>query len=109
MLLLTLHHIVSDGWSVGGVQPGVCGAVCGVRAGQENPLPPLPVQYADFALWQREWLDGAALDRAGVLAGAAGGDARAAGVADGPAAAGGADVWGGRVQMRVCRPSRWRG
>ncbi len=57
LLLLTLHHIASDGWSLG-VLVGELGAL---YAGE--PLPALPVQYADYAVWQREWLDGEVLER----------------------------------------------
>ncbi len=60
-LALTLHHIASDAWSA---EILLCeaGALYGAfAAGHPSPLPPLPVQYADFALWQREWLQGEAL------------------------------------------------
>ncbi len=62
VLLLTLHHIVSDGWSMGVLMRELAElyrayAVDGVAA-QIDPLPELPVQYADYALWQREWLSG---------------------------------------------------
>jgi amino acid adenylation domain-containing protein len=66
LLLAVVHHIVADGWSLG-VFLNELGAL--YRAGTGNgrppapPLPALPVQYADFALWQRAWLRGAALDR----------------------------------------------
>ncbi|RSZ60356.1 non-ribosomal peptide synthase/polyketide synthase [Massilia atriviolacea] len=63
ILLLTLHHIVSDGWSMG-VLMRELGELYRAYADQgvahwEDPLPPLPVQYADYTLWQRQWLDGA--------------------------------------------------
>jgi amino acid adenylation domain-containing protein len=57
------HHIVFDGWSMG-VFVRELSALYGARvAGAPSPLPPLPVQYADFAAWQRRWLRGEALER----------------------------------------------
>ncbi|MGQ9367584.1 amino acid adenylation domain-containing protein [Azospirillum sp. ST 5-10] len=56
-LLLTLHHIVADGWSVDRLM-GELAVVYGALADGRTPdLPDLPVQYADFALWQRFWLE----------------------------------------------------
>ncbi|WP_414682885.1 amino acid adenylation domain-containing protein, partial [Longimicrobium sp.] len=61
VLLLTMHHIVSDGWS-SGVLTNEMGALYGAfREGRPDPLPPLPVQYADYAAWQRKWVDGEVL------------------------------------------------
>jgi len=58
VLLLTMHHIVSDGWSIG-VLTHELGALYGAfRQGGPDPLPALPVQYADYAAWQRRWVDG---------------------------------------------------
>ena len=60
--LLTLHHIATDGWSNGVLWrelPVLYGAC---RDNQPSPLPELPVQYADYAVWQREWLQGEALE-----------------------------------------------
>ncbi|MGH8080190.1 MAG: condensation domain-containing protein, partial [Lysobacter sp.] len=62
VLLLTVHHIVSDGWSMGVLVQELSAlyrayAVDGVSP-QTDPLPALPVQYADYALWQRQWLSG---------------------------------------------------
>jgi amino acid adenylation domain-containing protein len=63
VLLLTMHHIVSDGWSQG-VLMSELETLYGARmAGRRSPLPELPIQYADFAEWQREWLRGDVLDR----------------------------------------------
>jgi amino acid adenylation domain-containing protein len=61
VLLLTMHHIVADGWSMG-VLTGELSALYGAfRRGEEDPLPELPVQYADYAVWQRRWVDGEVL------------------------------------------------
>ena len=58
ILLRTMHHIVSDGWSEGVFNRELKILYEGYREGRESPLKPLPVQYADFALWQRGWLEG---------------------------------------------------
>ena len=58
MLLLTFHHVVSDAWSIGVLQREFAALYQAFRDGGDDPLPPLPVQYADFALWQRRCLDG---------------------------------------------------
>ncbi|HTE56293.1 MAG TPA: amino acid adenylation domain-containing protein [Kofleriaceae bacterium] len=58
VIVLVLHHIVFDGWSVD-VLARELGALYAARlAGAPSPLPDLPVQYADYAAWQRAWLDG---------------------------------------------------
>jgi amino acid adenylation domain-containing protein/thioester reductase-like protein len=58
VLLLMIHHIIADGWSYG-VLLGELGPLYNAfTAGQPSPLPELPVQYADYAVWQREWLQG---------------------------------------------------
>ena len=62
VLLLTMHHIVADGWSLGVLQREVAALYGAYIAGRPSPLPPLPIQYADFALRQREQLKGDALD-----------------------------------------------
>jgi amino acid adenylation domain-containing protein/non-ribosomal peptide synthase protein (TIGR01720 family) len=62
IVLLTLHHIITDGWSMG-VLIGELVTLYGAYAhGRSAPLPPLPIQYADFAHWQRTWLQGGALE-----------------------------------------------
>ncbi|MFO0760427.1 MAG: amino acid adenylation domain-containing protein, partial [Byssovorax sp.] len=63
LLVLVIHHIVSDGWSVGVLQREVAALYDAFRRGEPSPLPDLPVQYADFAAWQRRWLSGEVLDR----------------------------------------------
>jgi amino acid adenylation domain-containing protein len=61
--LLTMHHIVSDGWSMRLLVDEVTGLYRSFLAGEPSPLPELPVQYADYALWQRRVLEPAALER----------------------------------------------
>jgi amino acid adenylation domain-containing protein len=58
VLLLTLHHIVTDGWSAGILFRELAALYAAFAAGRPSPLPDLPIQYADFACWQREWLRG---------------------------------------------------
>ncbi len=60
-LVLALHHIVSDGWSVGLLVREISQLCRALASGRPSPLPPLPVQYADFAVWQRRWLAGETL------------------------------------------------
>ncbi|HEY6324026.1 MAG TPA: amino acid adenylation domain-containing protein, partial [Thermoanaerobaculia bacterium] len=59
--LLTMHHIISDGWSMAILRAEVGALYAGRRGGRPVALPELPVQYADYALWQRQWLSGEAL------------------------------------------------
>ncbi|HEY7769920.1 MAG TPA: amino acid adenylation domain-containing protein, partial [Longimicrobium sp.] len=61
LLLLTMHHIVSDGWSMGVLTRELGALYDSFRRGDPDPLPPLPVQYADYAAWQREWVNGEVL------------------------------------------------
>ena len=63
VLLYTMHHIVSDGWSMEILYREVAALYQAYLAGDASPLPELPIQYADFAVWQREWLQGQALER----------------------------------------------
>jgi amino acid adenylation domain-containing protein/thioester reductase-like protein len=58
VLLLTLHHIISDAWSSGILTQEFSALYSAFSAGKPSPLPELPIQYADFALWQRCWLQG---------------------------------------------------
>ncbi|WP_244131951.1 non-ribosomal peptide synthase/polyketide synthase [Burkholderia plantarii] len=60
-LLLTMHHIAADGWSMGVLTRELAAHYEACRRGAPAPLPPLPVQYADYAAWQRRLLDGDAL------------------------------------------------
>jgi amino acid adenylation domain-containing protein len=61
ILLRTMHHIVSDGWSEEIFNRELTLLYEALRAGRENPLQPPALQYADFALWQRAWLEEEAL------------------------------------------------
>jgi amino acid adenylation domain-containing protein len=60
VLLITLHHAVSDGWSMGVLFRELGALYKAYETGAESPLPPLEIQYADFAVWQRGVLDGPA-------------------------------------------------
>ncbi|MCA0402159.1 MAG: amino acid adenylation domain-containing protein, partial [Proteobacteria bacterium] len=63
VLVFVMHHIVSDGWSLGVLVKEVAALYAAFCAGKPDPLPPLAIQYADFAAWQREWLAGPELAR----------------------------------------------
>ncbi|QEI43193.1 Tyrocidine synthase 3 [Dolichospermum sp. UHCC 0315A] len=58
LLLVCMHHIVSDGWSMGVFAHELATLYNAYAQGQRTPLEPLPIQYADFAIWQREFLQG---------------------------------------------------
>ncbi|HZF12185.1 MAG TPA: amino acid adenylation domain-containing protein, partial [Thermoanaerobaculia bacterium] len=61
VVALTLHHIASDGWSLGVLVRELTAHYAAFAAGRPSSLPELPVQYADFAVWQRSWLRGEVL------------------------------------------------
>ncbi|MGW0927659.1 non-ribosomal peptide synthase/polyketide synthase [Streptomyces sp. NPDC002644] len=63
VLLLTAHHIVTDGWSMGVVLEELCTAYEALAHGEPVDLPPVAAQYPDFAVWQREQLSGDRLER----------------------------------------------
>jgi amino acid adenylation domain-containing protein len=63
ILLLSMHHIVSDGWSMGVLIREMAALYEAYAAGAESPLEELNIQYGDFAVWQREWLRGEVLDQ----------------------------------------------
>ena len=62
LLVLTLHHIVSDGWSMGVLVRELGALYADFAAGRPSPLPELAIQYPDYAAWQRRHLSGARLD-----------------------------------------------
>ena len=62
VLLLTLHHIVSDGWSMSVLYRELSVLYRAFVKGEPSPLADLPIQYADFAAWQRNWLSGEVLE-----------------------------------------------
>ncbi|MET0647060.1 MAG: amino acid adenylation domain-containing protein, partial [Pyrinomonadaceae bacterium] len=63
VLVITMHHIVADGWSVGVLARELSAFYEAEARGAEARLPELPVQYADYAAWQRAWLQGEELER----------------------------------------------
>lgn len=63
VLLVTMHHIASDGWSMGIFWNELSTLYVAFCSGRTSPLVPLQMQYADFAVWQREWLSGTESDR----------------------------------------------
>ena len=63
VLLVRFHHIISDGWSMSVLVRELEALYGAYVAGRPSPLPELDVQYADYALWQREWLSGEVLDK----------------------------------------------
>ena len=62
VLLVTMHHVVSDGWSLGVFWRELGALYEAFSRGEPSPLAELPVQYADYALWQRRWLTGEVLE-----------------------------------------------
>jgi aspartate racemase len=63
VLLLVIHHITFDGWSARVFVEELAALYDAFVAGKPSPLPELPIQYADFAHWQRQWLQGEVLER----------------------------------------------
>jgi amino acid adenylation domain-containing protein len=61
LALVSFHHIVADGWSMGVFLDELAASYTAFLRGEPSPLPPLPVQYADFAHWQRQYLQGEVL------------------------------------------------
>ncbi|RMT20213.1 Amino acid adenylation [Pseudomonas amygdali pv. mori] len=65
VLLLTVHHIVADGWSLGVLTRELTALYQAFSQGQDDPLPALTLQYDDYAVWQRNWLDAERLSHQG--------------------------------------------
>ena len=63
ILMFTLHHIVSDGWSTAILIREFMALYAACRNDRPSPLAELPIQYADYAVWQRQWLQGEKLER----------------------------------------------
>jgi amino acid adenylation domain-containing protein len=63
LLAVVTHHIVSDAWSLGVLLRELGALYTAFAAGERSPLPELPIQYPDFARWQRRWLAGEVLER----------------------------------------------
>jgi FkbM family methyltransferase len=61
LLVLTVHHIVSDGWSMEILTREAAALYAAFAAGQPSPLPELPLQYADYSAWEQSWLTGEVL------------------------------------------------
>lgn len=56
VLLITMHHIASDGWSMAIITQELTSLYQAFANGEANPLPELPIQYADYSVWQHQWL-----------------------------------------------------
>ena len=63
LLLVTMHHIVSDGWSMDVLHREIWLLYEAFCQGRPSPLPELPIQYADFSVWQRQWFQGEILEK----------------------------------------------
>jgi amino acid adenylation domain-containing protein len=63
IVLLTMHHIISDGWSMGILVAEISALYSSFTSGKPSPLPELPLQYADYAEWQNEYLQGEVLQK----------------------------------------------
>ena len=63
IVALPMHHIISDGWSMGVISRDLETLYAARLDGQASGLAPLPIQYVDYAAWQRDWMQGENLDR----------------------------------------------
>lgn len=63
VLIIVLHHIISDGWSINVMVHEITTFYTSYCAGEDSSLSELPIQYADYAVWQREWLQGPELEK----------------------------------------------
>ena len=103
VLNLCMHHIVSDGWSMGVLTRELAALYEAFSQGRENPLAELPIQYADYAQWQRQWLSGERLAQQVASGRRNWQGAVAAGTADGLSKAAGAELC---RQHGAVRPGR---
>ncbi|PTL76744.1 non-ribosomal peptide synthetase [Vitiosangium sp. GDMCC 1.1324] len=62
LLLFNLHHVIADGWSMGVLVRELATVYRAFVEGQPSPLPAMPLQYAEYAAWQRQWLQGEVLE-----------------------------------------------
>ncbi|HEV8167809.1 MAG TPA: amino acid adenylation domain-containing protein, partial [Pyrinomonadaceae bacterium] len=62
VLIVNMHHIISDGWSIGILLRELAMFYTAIVKGEQAALPELPIQYADFALWQRRWTEASVLE-----------------------------------------------
>ena len=62
VLLLTMHHIISDGWSLGVIIEEIAELYGAIIESRDSQLAPLEIQYVDYAKWQRDWMDGPVFD-----------------------------------------------
>jgi amino acid adenylation domain-containing protein len=63
LLSLTLHHIITDAWSIGVLRRELSALYAGFVEGDDVKLPELPIQYADYAVWQQRWMESGGLDQ----------------------------------------------
>ncbi|MEI2581295.1 amino acid adenylation domain-containing protein [Scytonema sp. PRP1] len=63
ILQLVMHHIATDGWSMGVLFEQLTTLYQAFLEGRRNPLPELPIQYGDYAVWQRQWLSGEVVEK----------------------------------------------
>ncbi len=63
LLFLLIHHLVFDGWSFDLLLKEICALYNAFAKGEPDPLPPLPIQYADYAWWQKSWLQSDAVQK----------------------------------------------
>ena len=62
-LLITMHHIITDGWSMGVLVDELSTLYSAYLRGEKDPLPALDIQYSDYAVWQRQWIEGRILQQ----------------------------------------------
>ena len=63
VFVLNMHHIITDGWSTGVFVEEICQHYAAHVLNQPSTVEPLPIQYADFAYWQRDWMQGEVMDK----------------------------------------------